>query len=776
MTKREEYLGLTKKALGDKYIFSDELEPLGQGGTGIVYVVNQVFGKDENIIAKRAVKFFMFRDDLMEDWGIVSINNFRTEIINITQFSHQNILKVIDGDFYNVEVDNTPYEIPYTVTEYIKGENLEDIFDQDRISSCKDYLKSEEVVFDIFLEIIDAVQYLHSKNFYHCDIAPKNIFLKTGRNKDIFAILGDLGAGNTISEEVSTSIRVIGTYDYMPEDVKILKNQEISSEKFSELQPRWDIYSIIHTFRDVIFKIKQNKIIEGDLWNLERLDEKLNKKKYESVSALKRDIEYLKPSSGQIFNLDELSEASSNIRPCLLPCGEAMLSKRMRKLTKHDGMLRLMEVPQLLEGATTFPGANHTRYEHSLGTYELMRRAILALSRNRDYITSLSEEHVLLSLLGALLSSLANFPYSYAIQELRVQNSSLFPELERRKIFRGLINKPSKLSNKSLMECIHNLFSEYDISEDDIEYIIFGKSKSDRRKKELDNLYSLLNSSIGVRIIDYILRDAHHIGISCRIETDNLFNNLAIIDNEFCLKQGGISSAEQIITNRSWMFKRIYWCDPNRANAALLKYLFYTVYNDNKDLDKLILDNVLSFDCTKRSLQNILIENSSNDKKEQVKSIVDFINHKGQQRYKSIFVLDNYSNYSLASQNCDNFYSMDYAEQYEIRNELEKWFLDKYDIDASEINKGVILLIDIPAENMQNKLGKDIRVKRHDGKILALEKVSGLAKGMRENYEEQLRILRVYIRPDIYDDVLENKGHKKEEIGLELNQELCELL
>ena len=93
----------------------------------------------------------------------------------------------------------------------------------------------------IFLGIIDAVQYLHSKNFYHCDIAPKNIFLKTGRNKDIFAILGDFGAGNTISKKVPANIKVIGTCKYMPEEVKKLRNKEISSEKFSELQPRWDI-------------------------------------------------------------------------------------------------------------------------------------------------------------------------------------------------------------------------------------------------------------------------------------------------------------------------------------------------------------------------------------------------------------------------------------------------------------------------------------------------------------------------------------------------------
>lgn len=774
MTKREEYLNLNKKALGDKYVFLDEIKPIGQGGTGIVYLVNQVFGKDENIIAKRAVKFFVFRDDLADKWGIVSMNNFRTEIKHITQFSHQNILKVIDGDYYYVEIEGESYEIPYMVTEYIEGENLEDILSKDKISLCKKYLKNAEVIFGIFLEIIDAVQYLHSKNFYHCDIAPKNIYLKTGDNKDIFAILGDLGAGNTINQDSPTTIRVIGTYEYMSEEVKALKNKEISSENFSGLQPGWDIYSIIYTFKKVINEIKENKIIERDLWNLERLDEKLTSEKYKSIDALKKDIEYLKPSSGQILNLDELSEASSNTRSCLIPCGVAMLSQRMRKLIKHDGMLRLMEVPQLLEGATTFPGANHTRYEHSLGTYELMRRAILALIGNRDYITSLSEKHVVLSLLGALLSSLANFPYSYAIQELRIQNSSLFPELERRKIFSLLINKCSKLSNKSLMDCIHDMFSQYDILEDDIAYIIFGKN--DTKHQELDNLYFLLNSSIGVRIIDYILRDAHHIGITCRIETDNLFNNLAIVNNEFCLKQGGISSAEQIITNRSWMFKRIYWSDPNRANAALLKYLFYIVYQNRNELDKIISENVLSFDCTKSSIQKILTENSSPDKRKQVESIINFINHKGQQRYKSMLVLDNNSNYSSANQSCDKFFNMNYEEQCKIRNQLEQWFLEQYHIEPDEINNGVILLIDIPAENMQNKFGGDIRVKRHDGAILPLAKVSGLVNGMRANYEEQLKILRIYIRPDIYKSVLENNNQKKEGIELELNKVLCELL
>lgn len=172
----------------------------------------------------------------MENWGVVSINNFRTEIKNITQFSHQNILKVIDGDFYPIKINGEIYDIPYTITEYVEGDNLEKLFEEDKRYECKKYIRNEEIVFNIFIDIIDAIQYLHDKNFYHCDIAPKNIFLKLGENNDVFAILGDLGAGNTIDGSVR-KIRVIGTYAYMPEHIKSLKNQEISSETFATLQP-----------------------------------------------------------------------------------------------------------------------------------------------------------------------------------------------------------------------------------------------------------------------------------------------------------------------------------------------------------------------------------------------------------------------------------------------------------------------------------------------------------------------------------------------------------
>ncbi len=63
-----------------------EYLPIGEGGTGIVYVAKQYFGSNPDIFSKRAVKFFVFRDDLIATWGYVPKENFIIEIKNISRW------------------------------------------------------------------------------------------------------------------------------------------------------------------------------------------------------------------------------------------------------------------------------------------------------------------------------------------------------------------------------------------------------------------------------------------------------------------------------------------------------------------------------------------------------------------------------------------------------------------------------------------------------------------------------------------------------------------
>lgn len=777
-TLREKLLNISEDCLGEKYWFapdnSGQFIPVGEGGSGIVYAANQKFSEDSNIFAKRAVKFFSFRDDLIDNWGYISKDNFDVEIENISRFNHQNILKVIDGNYYkvNVSVDNvdTTISIPYTVTEFIEGPNLEMLFEDDNKNLCMQIFKNEESVFLLFAQIISGIEYLHKNNFYHCDIAPKNIFVKSDADGEFLAVIGDLGAGKTVLPKKFDTTRVIGTWRYMPTNVQSLKNKEISYDHFCNLQPKWDIFSTTKTLKEIIENIKLKNYFKFDYWNLDRLYEKLSESDYSTISEIAIDIEHLKPTSNQIFRLDELSEASKSIGQVLLPINSAYLSRRMRKLSKHDMLLRLMEVPQLLEGATTFPGANHTRYEHSLGAYELMRKAMLSLLRNKEYAKFLSEKYVITGLLAALLSSLANFPYSYAINELQIKEKDLFKKLSPRILFNHLINLKSEVSHRSLAECIDELFGEYKISTSDIEYVIFGKESNEVRNKELEVLNYILNSSVGVRVVDYMMRDSHHIGLTYKIDTDDLFKSMSIFNNEFCLRQPGITSAEQIITNRYWLFKRIYWSDPNRANAALLKHIFYTVNNPGfiEELSRSF------YDASKKDIQNIILKHTNKDDFSSIESSIKQLNFKGQTRYKSILVLDKNSEYSHSNDICSKFANLSYSQQHAIRNHIEEELINKYNIPKVSINYGPLVLIDMPYETPGNKLGDDIRILRYDNSCISLSRASGIVSGLKTAFDEQLMLLRVFARPDINETLLDTYG--KNSIENFLSEKLYEIL
>lgn len=770
---REEILDLKSFPLGDKYDFS-KAKILGAGGSGIVYLASQVFDNkdDRQLSKKRAIKFFIYREDLVENLGLVSTSNFNTEMVNISNLDHQNILKVIDVGNYTVNIENEEQYIPYTITEYIDGPTFETLFENDYIDFAKAHIKNEELIFSLFEQLLNAIDYLHNKHFYHCDIAPKNIFLKVEEN-NLVAILGDLGAGNFIHPEFVTT-KVIGTRKYMTKEAILRKDRDILYSEFCELQPNWDIHSTVITLKEIIENLKNADYLEFDTWSLDRLYEKLNETKFDTISSIIKCVNNLRPSSNQILKLDELSEASRNILEILIPINSVFITKRMKKIADHDIMLRLKNVSQLSEGDMTFPGANHTRYEHSLGTYELMRKAMIALLRNKDYAKYMSEKNVIIGLISALLSSINYFPYSYVITELNYQQSDLFDNLTSIKTFEEFFEKKSDITGLSISDLINKEFNQYNVTIDELEYVIFGKKMGQTRNRDLEILHLLLNSSIGVRVVDYIMRDSHHIGLTSKVNVGDLFKALAISEGEFCLKQQGILSAEQIVANRYWLYKRIYWCDPNRAYTALAKHVFYLVSETN--FQKELLENL--YNITKQDINDLISKNADESISKTIACSILQLGQMGQSRYRSVLVLDNNSNYANANSICMSFKQLDYAGQHIIRDRLEDAFFNEYHDYIKEPirDSGAALLIDMPYNKTHSKLGNDFRVLRYDQSYIELSKASGIISGLESTFDEQLLLLRVYLRPDVYEKLIEEGKVAKEQIETFLCDKLYEIL
>ena len=86
-------------------------------------------------------------------------------------------------------------------------------------------------------------------------------------------------------------------------------------------------------------------------------------------------------------------------------------------LMATEAFLRLDRIQQLGFVSRVWPGAKHTRFEHSLGVMHLMRQGIAQLRRHGGPV-ALSDEDAHVAAATALLHDIGHYPFSHAIEEL----------------------------------------------------------------------------------------------------------------------------------------------------------------------------------------------------------------------------------------------------------------------------------------------------------------------------------------------------------------------
>ena len=140
--------------------------------------------------------------------GPVSATQFQDELLNLSNFNHENILKIIEAGIAEAA---GRLAIPYLVTEFIEGPTMKSVIDN---RALHEILQGDMTfAVELILQLCKGVIHLHSRHFYHCDIAPKDVFLK-GQYPDLQVVLGDLGIGRSKAAKADARTFVIGTRDY----------------------------------------------------------------------------------------------------------------------------------------------------------------------------------------------------------------------------------------------------------------------------------------------------------------------------------------------------------------------------------------------------------------------------------------------------------------------------------------------------------------------------------------------------------------------------------
>jgi uncharacterized protein len=238
------------------------------------------------------------------------------------------------------------------------------------------------------------------------------------------------------------------------------------------------------------------------------------------------------------------------------------LGPREEKLISTPAFLRLQHVKQLGFVYRVWPGATHTRYEHSLGCYHLAVRALRGLlQRGEDGgLAGVSVSSVQILVVAALLHDIGHYPFSHTIEELG------YPIILHEQMGRSIIENS---------EIATILEQDYHLSPERVADFI-----DPPRKKPLpadDELLShLLSGALDVDKLDYLPRDARACNVPYGgVDVARLQSSLRVHPNvhgQRCMvvTHKGISPLHSLLHARQEMFDNIYWHHTSRAFQVML--------------------------------------------------------------------------------------------------------------------------------------------------------------------------------------------------------------
>ncbi|TCJ18110.1 HD domain-containing protein [Rubrobacter taiwanensis] len=236
--------------------------------------------------------------------------------------------------------------------------------------------------------------------------------------------------------------------------------------------------------------------------------------------------------------------------------GDIPVNHAVRSLLDTPSFQRLRGIQQLGFTSYTFPGAHHTRFEHSVGVYHLTR---LAIKRLLDSGAYLREEEVRGALAAALLHDIGHYPFSHAIEELALPHIIPHEELGQRVIEKSEVGEV--------------LQKEWGLAPGRVSRLVARTPPEDLTPTE-QLARDLLSGSLDVDKLDYLVRDARYAGVPYgMIDVERLIQSLRVvgIGNEavLAIDESGIGALQSLVFARYLMFYNVYWHHTTRTLTVM---------------------------------------------------------------------------------------------------------------------------------------------------------------------------------------------------------------
>ncbi len=246
--------------------------------------------------------------------------------------------------------------------------------------------------------------------------------------------------------------------------------------------------------------------------------------------------------------------------------------KIIEELIDTKEFQRLRRIRQLSGVSEVFPTAEHSRFTHSLGAYEVAREIL----EEAEGANTIAPYEQLLLLITALLHDIGHGPYSHAFESIT--------SISHEEIGCNIIESSDTQ--------INNVLTKYNVNPKDITSILMHKGA-------YPLLESLTSSQIDVDRMDYLARDAYFTGASYgQIDRQRLIRSMIIKNNKVYFRSSAVNSLENYIMARYHMYWQVYYHSAAKGYDLLLESLYRRIYDlyknkDSKDLNAYDLINFM---------------------------------------------------------------------------------------------------------------------------------------------------------------------------------------
>jgi len=229
--------------------------------------------------------------------------------------------------------------------------------------------------------------------------------------------------------------------------------------------------------------------------------------------------------------------------------GYVYITESEKNIVDSFPMQRLHRLRQLAGAEYVYPGANHTRFEHSIGTMYLAQR----VTENSNLSKYLSKEEAQMIRFAALLHDVGHGPFSHVFEHL----------LEK---FLGKTHEEMTVWVIEKSE-LRGILRESGYNADAVARLATG-SLQRKGKMFIDQI---IQSAVDVDKLDFIVRDTYHTGAEYgNVDVFRLIHMIDVLDGNLAVDSGALSALESFILARIESFKSIYFHRVSRAAQIML--------------------------------------------------------------------------------------------------------------------------------------------------------------------------------------------------------------